>query len=58
MLQNLQQALKTNLKRAIQKTLEVPGDLTGNEIAHKITKSSKTSETVTNEHDKEVPKER
>ena len=47
----------------IQKTAEATVDLTGNKIAEKITKVSKTpqqnnSETVTNEHDKEIPKER
>ena len=47
----------------IQKTAEATVDLIGNKIAEKITKVSKTSqqnnsETVTNEHDKEIPKER
>ena len=50
-------------KRAIQKTAEATGDLIGNKIATKITKVSKNSqqnnsETVTNEHDIEIPKER
>ena len=47
----------------IQKTAEASGDLIGNKIADKIKKVSKTSqqnnsETVANEHDKEIPKER
>ena len=56
-------ALKTSSKRAIQEAAEATGDLIGNEISDKITKVSKyslqnTSETVTNEHDKKIPKER
>ena len=56
-------ALKTSLKRLIQKTAEETGDLIGNKIADRITKVSKrfqqnNSETVTHEHDKEIPKER
>ena len=63
MLKNLQQILKTSSKRVIQITAEATGDLTGNEIANKITKLSKksqqnNSETATNEHDKEIPKEK
>ena len=47
---------KTASKRAIQKTTQATGDLTGYKIADKITKASKTSshnnlETVTNKHD-------
>ena len=58
--QSATDALKTASKRAIQETT---GGLIGNKIADKITKISKTSqhnnsETVTNEHDKEIPKER
>ena len=54
-------ALKTSSKRVIQKTAEATGDLIGNKIANKITKLSKNSQqnnsdTVTNEHDKEIPK--
>ena len=54
--------IKTSSKRVIQKTAEATGDLIGNKIANKITKVSKnsqeiTSEIVTNEHDKEIPKE-
>ena len=52
-------ALKTPSKRVIQKTSEVTGD----KIANRITKVSKNSqqnnsETVTNEHDKEMLKKR
>ena len=56
-------ALKASSKRLIQKAAEATGDLIGNKIANKITKILKTSqqnnsETITNEHDKEIPKER
>ena len=56
-------ALKTFSKRVIQKTAEATGDLIGNKIADGTTKSSKdsqqnNSETVTNEPDKKIPKER
>ena len=34
-------AIKTGLKRAIQKTAEAAGDLIGKKIAHKITSVSK-----------------
>ena len=56
-------ALKTYSKQVIQKTAEATGDLIGNQIAERITKVSKNSqqhnsETVTNEHDKEIPKEK
>ena len=49
--------------RVIQKTAEATSDLTPNKIANKITKVSRSSpqnnsETITNEHDKEIPKER
>ena len=63
--------IKTKLKRAIQKTAETTGDLIGNKIADvvaklydgKITKVLKNlqqnnSETVINEYDKQIPKER
>ena len=55
--------LKTTLKRAIQKTAETTGDLIGNKIANTITKVSRSSsqnnsETITNERDKKLPKER
>ena len=51
-------ALKTSSKRVIQKTKRVI-----NKIANKSTKLSKdsqqnNSETVTNEYDKEIPKEK
>ena len=47
----------------IQKTAEATGDLIGNEIANKITEVSQSlqrnnSETVTNEHDKQISQER
>ena len=56
-------ALKTTSKRVIQKTAEATGDVIDNKIANKITGGSKNSqqnnsETVTNENDKEIPKER
>ena len=54
-------ALKTALKRVIQKITEATGDLTGNKIVDKITKIPKTSpqnnfEIVTNGH--EITRER
>ena len=56
-------ALKTSSKSVIQKITETTGDLIGNKIANKIIRVSKNSpqnnsETVTNENDKEIPKER
>ena len=56
-------ALKATSKKAVQKTAEATGDLIGNKIADRITKVSKTSpkinsETLTNEHNKEMLKER
>ena len=58
-------AFKTTSKRTIQKTAEATGHLIGNKIAEdgKSTKVSKNlqqnnSETVTNENDKKIPKER
>ena len=61
--QSTTDALKTVSKRAIQKTVEESGDLIGNKIADRITKASETSprnilETVKNENEKEIPKER
>ena len=61
--QSATNAFKTASKRAIQKTAEAMTDLVGNKIANKITKVSKNSEqndleTVTNEHDKEILKEK
>ena len=53
---------KTISKRAVKKTDRGNGNLIGNKIAGRIVKVSKTSqnnsETITNEHDKETPKER
>ena len=56
-------AVKTVSKKAIQKTVEVTGDLIGNKIPNQITRISITlqqnnSETVTNKPGKEIPKER
>ena len=56
-------ALKTSSKRVIQKTAEATSNLIGNKIANRIAKVSKqsqqnNSETVTNEHDKEILKKR
>ena len=56
--QSATDAFKTASKRAIQKTAEATGDLIGNKIANKITVVLKNSEIVTNEHDKEIPRER
>ena len=55
--------LKTTSDKVIQKTAEATGDLIGNIIPNTITKVSGSSpqndsETITNEHDKEIPKER
>ena len=60
MLTNLQQ-IHLNLLHS--KTAETTGDLIGNKIADRITKVSKdlyqtNSETLVNEYDKEIPKER
>ena len=64
-MRNNVQQLQLNIlqKKVIQKTAEATGGLIGNKIANKITKLSKNSQqnnskTVTNEHDKETPKER
>ena len=54
-------ALKTTLKRVIQKTEEATDDLIGNTIPDKITrisKNSKQNNSVTIEHNKEISKER
>ena len=56
-------ALKTSSIRVIQKTAERSGDLIGKNIAKKSTRVSKNSqqnnpETVRNEDDKEIRKER
>ena len=47
----------------LQKTAEATGDLIDNKITDRITKVSKrspqiNSEIITNEHDREIPKER
>ena len=60
--QSATDAFKTAWKRAIQKTADANDDLTGNKIANRIMKVSNNSqqnnlETVTNENDKEIPKE-
>ena len=54
---------ETASKRAIRKKAEATGNFIGSKITDKITKISKTmqqnnSETVTNEHDQEIPNER
>ena len=61
--QSATDTFQTTSKRAIQETAETIGDLIGNKIANKIIKVStnlqqNNSETVTNEYDKEIPKER
>ena len=60
--QSATDAIKTS-KGAIQKTAEATGYLIGNKITNTIIKVSKNSqqnnsETVANEHDKEIPKEK
>ena len=59
--QSAKDALKTSSERVIQKT--VTGDWIVNNIDNRITKVSKSlqqinSETATNEHNKEIPKEK
>ena len=49
--------LKKTSKRVIQKTAEATGDFIGNISASRISKRLKNSQTVTNENDKEIPKE-
>ena len=61
--QSATDALKTTSVKVIQKTAEVSGDLIGNKIVNRITKVSRSSlqnnlETITNEHAKEIPKEK
>ena len=61
--QSTTDAFKTVSKRAVQKAAEATDDSIGNKFVNKITKSLKTSqenisETVINEYDKEIPKER
>ena len=61
--QSAADALKTFSKRVIQKAAEATCVLIGNKIANKITRGSKNSqqnnsETFTNEHNKDIPKEK
>ena len=52
-------ALKTALKRAIQKSVEATGNLICNKTAHKVEKVLKNhNKIVTNKYGKEIPKER
>ena len=56
-------AFKKSSKWVIQKTAQEIGDLIGNKIANRITIVTRNSqennlETVKNEYDKEIPKER
>ena len=54
-LTNLQDAIKTASKRAIQKTAEATGDLIDNKIADKITRvSKKPSNNDNNNNDEDV----
>ena len=61
--QSATDVLKTISKKVIQNTTEATGDLIYNKNANRITKFSRSSpqnnsETITNEHDKEMPNER
>ena len=61
--QSVTNALKTTSKTVIQKTAEATGNLVGDKVVDAMMKVPKTSqqnnsETVTNENDKEIPKER
>ena len=61
--QSATDAFKTASKRAIQKITQATDDLIGNKIINKITKAHQklqdnNSETVINDPDKEIPKER
>ena len=61
--QSVTDAIRTSSKRVIQKTAEGTGDFIDNKIDNRVTKVSKNSkqnnsETVTNDHDKEISKER
>ena len=58
MLNTLQQMHLKILQKIIQKTAKAAGDLIGTKIGNKIKNVSKNLETVTNENDKEIPKER
>ena len=61
--QSVIDTLETTSKRVIQKLAEATGDLIGNKSVNTIMKVSRSSpqnnsETITNEHDKEISKER
>ena len=61
--QSATDAFKTPSKKSNSKTPEAIGNFIGNKIANKFQKFAKNSrqsnsEIVTNEHDKEIPKER
>ena len=61
--QSVADAFKTTSKRVVQKTAKTTGELIGDKIANRITKVTKKSqqinlETVTDENDKETPKEK
>ena len=61
--QSATDVLKNASKRAIQKKSAANGNLIGNKVANKVTKVSRgspqnDSETVTSEHDKQIPEER
>ena len=61
--QSAADTLKTISKKAVQNTAEATGDLIGTKIADTIIKIWKNSqendlETITNKHNKEIPKER
>ena len=61
--QSAADALKTSSIIVIQETAEATGDLIGNKINNKITKISQiekqnNSDTATNEHYKEIPRQR
>ena len=58
MLNNLQQIHFKLLQKESFKNSWTTCGLIGNKIANRITKVSKNSETLTDEHDKEIPKER
>ena len=64
MLKNLQQiCLKLLQGKQFKKTTEATDDMIGNKIVDRIRKVSKSSQqnnivTVTNDHDKEIPKKR
>ena len=51
-------AIKTSWKRLIQKTAEATSDFNGNKIIFQKSHKKNNSKTVTNEHLREIPKER